>query len=209
MKGLSPRQHDLLAYISEHIRSHGYSPSYRDIMQHFSFSSLGTVFKHIQSLKKKGVVVADPKSSRSLNPQQIPTFASPSSNAAIPFIGYLSEGKPIETFQKPKSFAFPSLASVNPEKTYILQVRGDTLREELLDDGDFLIIEACQTATPGSTVIAVVNQHETVVKRYYPEGSFVYLTSCNPQHKPIIVKEEDFHLHGIVISTWRMYKKQN
>lgn len=206
MKGITPRQRELLSYIAEFIRNHGHSPSYREIMAHFQYSSLGTVHKHVQGLKRKGLLTTD-TGKRTL----MPTTASHvqtrfSSEINVPFIGTIAAGVPIETFPHSKTLAVPEFLVHTPDKTYILQAKGNTLTEELIVDGDYLIVEARQEAQAGDTVVALINMHDTVVKRYYPEGSFACLAGHNPHHKPILLRHTDLLIHGVVIGLFRLFQ---
>lgn len=206
MKGLTARQRSILDHIEEFIKNNGYSPSYRELMTQFNYRSVGSIHKHIQALKRKGALTAEERSSRSLMPAVTPS-AQFSSEVNVPFIGYIAAGAPIETFTHTKTLAVPAFLVHVPEKTYILQVKGDTLSEELIADGDFLIIEARQDASAGNTIVALINHHDTIVKRYYPEDPYVHLAGHNPQHKPIILRRENVLIQGIVTGILRLFSR--
>lgn len=205
MKGLTPRQRELLSFIEESIRTQGYSPSYREMMSHFGFSSVGSVYKLVQALKRKGALTSEQNCSRSLMPTTAPVQPKFSSEISVPFIGYIAAGTPIETFAHTKTLAIPEFLVHVPEKTYILQAKGDTLNEELIADGDYLVFEARQDANPGDTVIALINQHDTIIKRYYPEAPYVHLAGHNPHHKPIILREDNIIIQGIITGILRVF----
>jgi repressor LexA len=206
MKPLTKKQHEVLQFIKDYMQTHRYAPSYREIMQHFSFTSLGTVYRYIQVLKEKKVLDCKKQSSRSLALLQDSTPIS-SSQLALPFIGYIAAGEPIETFSKSLSFEVPfSLVEV-PEATYVLKVRGDSLIEELMADGDFLLVEARQEAKPGEIVVALLNQNDIIIKKYFPEDSFIRLSSFNSQNHPLIVREDDIMIQGVVVSVIRRHPK--
>lgn len=205
MKGLTPKQRELLSFIEESIRAHGHSPSYREMMSHFGFRSIGSVYKHIQVLKRKGVLTSEERCSRSLTPTALPAQAKLSSEINVPFIGHISAGAPIETFTHSKTISIPEFLVHVPDKTYILQARGDSLNEELIADGDFLVFEAKQDAHAGDTVIALINQHDTIVKRYFPEAPYVHLAGNNPHHKPIILRQENIRIQGVVTGILRLF----
>ncbi len=187
------------------MRAHHYAPTYREMMGHFGLSSPGTIYKHIQVLKRKGLLDNEATGKRSLSPTLQEPQPLHSSELMLPFIGKIIVGSPIETFPQSQSLAVPKHLVRVPDKTYVLQIKGDLLNEELIAEGDLLLVEARQEAQPGDTVVAVINQHDTIVKRYYPEGSHVYLTGWNPQHKPIVVKEEDIRIQGIVVGLIRSF----
>lgn len=203
MKGLTKRQREIIDYIQEFINNNRYSPSYREIGHHFGFSSLGSVYKHINTLKKKGMLLSESKSSRSL----APSVAEPPSRIQdcydIPFIGNISAGVPIQTFTQTHQIAIPRHFIHSPEKTYALQVKGNSLNEELIADGDVLLVEARQTAHAGETVVALINGHDTIIKKYYPEGSNIRLIGCHIHQDAILLRPEDITIQGILIGLWR------
>lgn len=201
MKPLTKKQHEVLQYITEYVQAHQYAPSYREIMQHFSFTSLGTVYRYIQVLKDKGGLDAKKQSSRSLSLRQEPK-RSPST-FSLPFIGYISAGEPIATFSKSQSLEVPLSLVKEPEATYVLKVRGDSLFDELMADGDYLLVEARQEAHAGETVVALLNQNDIIIKNYFPEEAYVRLVSLNPHHHPLIVQEDDLLIQGVVVALIR------
>lgn len=206
MKTLTKRQLEILSYIQDFIQANRYAPSYREIKQHFSFSSLGSVYKHLNVLKRKGVLTSEKKCSRSLTLTQEPQEEKKHPiEIELPFIGFISAGSPIEMFSQSQTLAVPEFLVHSPENTYVLKVRGDTLHEELIADGDFLIVEARQTASPGETIVGIINNHDTIIKRYFPEGDYIHLKGHNPLHHPIILRCEDFLIQGAVVGTFRIY----
>lgn len=205
MKGLTPRQRELLNYISEYIETHAYAPSYREIMQHFGLSSLGPIHKHIQVLKRKGHLQSEHRGHRSLAPTEMHR-SKLQNEITLPFIGNLIGGFPIETFSQVKMIAVPESLVHAPERTYVLQAKGEHLNEELIAAGDFLIVEARQTASTGETIVALINQRDTVVKRYFhEEGDYVRLAGLNPHLKPLIFKQQDVHIQGVVTGLMRLF----
>lgn len=204
MKGLTKRQREILDFIEEFTKNNRYAPSYREIGQHFGFASPGTVYKHIQVLKGKGALIGESKSSRSIalaDPPQQPVMQS---EIEIPFIGHISAGLPIQTFSQTQQIAVPRRLVHNHEKTYALRVQGDALNEELIADGDLLIVEARQEAHPGETIVALINTHDTIVKRFYPDGDYVRLISVYSHHYPMTLRQEDVQVQGIVIGLLRL-----
>ena len=204
MKGLTRRQREIVDYVQEFIGNNRYSPSYREIGQHFGFNSLGSVYKHISTLKRKGVLVSQSKASRSVAPAN--DAPPPSQNGIeIPFIGTIAAGKPIQTFSKTQQIVVPHAFAHAPEKTYALRVQGESLNEEMIGEGDLLIVEARQHAYPGETVVALINGHDTIIKKYYPEGDYIRLVGVHSQHHPIILRQEDILIQGVIVSLLRQY----
>lgn len=204
MKGITSRQQEIFQFIQEFIKLNQYSPSYREIMQHFSFTSPGTVYRHIQTLKNKGMVTADKQSHRSVlpvgntQPQKIPPLE-------LPLIGNLSIGYPLELFVKPQMVEVPPSLVHSPDDTYLLQAQGDSLVDEAILDGDILLIEARQEIQPGEIILGLINQHDTVLKKYYPEGQYIRLESRNSQNRPLTIRSDHIIIQGALIGLLRMY----
>jgi len=205
MKGLTKRQHEILEFIKDFIIRHQYSPSYREIMEHFNFSSLGSVHKHLAVLKRKGFLTSEKKCSRSLTLTSEFSETEPAKEVEASVIGYISAGMPIETLPHAHTIAIPHHLSGNIDKTYVLKARGDSLNDELIADEDLVIVEARSEAQPGEYVVALINHQETTIKRWYPEGQYVRLESDHPHHQPVIVRKEDITVQGVMIGLLRQY----
>lgn len=205
MKGLTKRQREIVDYIKEFIASNRYSPSYREICLHFGMSSLGSIYKHINTLKRKGVLLADGKASRSIALVPNAQETSAQNEIEIPFIGHISAGMPIQTFSQRQQVMVPRAFVHTLEKTYALRAQGDSLNEEMIADGDLLVVEARQEAHPGETIVALINNHDTIVKKIYPEGGYVRLMGTYSHHHPIILRNEDILIQGILIGLLRLF----
>jgi repressor LexA len=205
MKGLTKRQRDIVDYIQEFTRNNRYSPSYREICQNFGFSSLGSIYKHIKALKRKGILSSEGKASRSIM-LTIPLEKQDVLNEIeIPFIGHITAGMPIQTFPQRQQVIIPRSFVHNPEKTYALRAQGDSLNEEFIADGDLLVVEARQEAHQGETIVALINSHDTIVKKIYLEGPYVRLIGTFANHHPIILQRDEVLIQGIVIGLIRMF----
>jgi repressor LexA len=204
MKGLTKRQRELIDFIQNYISINRYSPSYREISHHFGFSSLGSVHKHLVTLKKKGFLLSESNSSRSITIIDAPTSLQ-NLEISIPLIGHIAAGIPIQTFPQTQQIQVPSTYVLSPEKTYALRVQGDSLNEEMIADGDIILIEVRQEAHPGETVVALINKNDIIIKKYYSEGEFVRLLGTNPEHNPILLRKEDIVVQAVVVSLLRKY----
>lgn len=122
----------------------------------------------------------------------------------LPFIGYVSAGYPIEMFVQSQTVVVPAFLVSHPDQTYVLQVRGHSLNEECMADGDFLLIEARQTAQSGEMVVGLINQQDTIIKRYFAEGQYIRLEGHGS--KPIIVRAEHLMIQGAIVGLYRSYK---
>jgi repressor LexA len=206
MIGLTKKQQEILSFIQDYIHRYQYSPSYREIMHHFGFSSLGSVSKHLQALKRKGVINGEKQSSRSIFPTQ-PTFSTRNNiEIELPFIGHLSAGSPIEIFPYTQTLAVPEFLVHLPEKTYVLRARGNTLNKELIADSDLLLVEARNEAFAGEMIVGVISQTDNIVKRYYPEGNYIRLEGHAQHVEPIIVKPKELQIQGVIVGLIRSFK---
>ncbi len=206
MPGLTKRQKEVADFISAFIEKHRHSPSYREIQKHFGFGSVGSVHKHIQMLIRKGVVSHDPHCSRSLS-MNAHVFLTPSpAEVDVPLIGFISGKGPIEMFPKMQSVTLPSALVIEASSAYALRVRGDSLHEEQLCDGDVLVVETRTHPDPGDTVVALVAGARTVVRRYYLEGATIRFKSAVPSIRPLLFDSEHVDIQGVVVALLRVYK---
>lgn len=205
MKGLTKRQSEIVAYIHEFIATNRYSPSYREIANYFGFSSLGSVQKHINALINKGILSNQSKSSRSLSPNLPSSQILNHVAIEIPFLGTLSAGTPIHTFPQAQKISIPRFLVHSPEKTYALRAQGNSLNEEMIVDGDLILVEARQQANPGETIVALINGQDTLVKKYYIDGDYIRLISAHSHFHPIVLRPENILIQGIVIGLLRNF----
>lgn len=200
MKGLTKPQAKIFNYVSGFIKANGYSPTFREIQTHFGFASLGSVYAYVQALKKKGFLVDQKNSAISIEKEE-----EMSQELTLPFIGHLSAGFPIETFHQAQTIAVPPSLVHHPDQTYVLKAKGDTLIDEHISDGDFLLIEAKNSANEGELIVATLNYRDTIVKRFYPEGTYIRLEGSDGRHESIILSPEELQIQGVVIGLFRSY----
>lgn len=204
MKGLTKRQSELLDFIQDFIKTRRYSPSYREIMNHFQFSSLGTVYRHVKVLQRKGVLSGEKYGGRAINIAETAKPMNSHGELELPFIGHISAGQPLETFPQSQKLAVPDFLVQDPDRTYALRAKGNSLNEELIADGDILLVEARSEAYEGETIVGLINNHATIVRRYYPEGNYIRLEGGEGQ-KPMILKSEDLVVQGVVTGMLRFF----
>ena len=205
MKGLTQRQREIYDYIHTYISTHQFSPSYREIMAHFGFSSLGSVYKHVKVLKRKGLITAEKNCSRSIMLTQEEDEFQDSLTLELPFIGQISAGIPIETFSQTDSMLVPAALVPNPTQSYVLKANGNSLIADCICDGDLMIIEARQFARPGETIVALIGHQETLIKKYYPQVPYVRLESANLKYTPTIIRTEEITIQGVLVGIIRNY----
>lgn len=201
MKGLTKPQADVLNFVSSFIKNNGHSPTFREIQAQFGLASLGSVYAFIKALKKKGYL-ADQKNM----PIALEASSTPTLNAlTLPYIGHIAAGFPIETFHQAQELSVPSSLVQHPDQTYILKAKGDTLIDEHIADGDLLLIEAKSHANEGELIVGTINQRDTIIKRFYPEGTYIRLESSDGRHESIILAPSEIRIQGIVVALIRHY----
>lgn len=203
MKGLTKRQSELLQFIQEFIALKHYSPSYREIQTHFGFSSLGTVYSHIKILKHKGLLNAKKQSRRSITPTEAPP--SLQGLVILPLAGQVRCGHPIELYSEVRELAVPASMIAHPDRTYLLQVKGDGFNDELTADGDLIVLEVTKGVINNRTMLIEINKNETLMKKTYDEGDFVRLESKTFQNPSLVLRKEDLLIHGQVLAIVRLF----
>jgi repressor LexA len=200
---LTKIQKEILDYIDNFIKAKGYAPSMEEIAKHFQYNSLATVHKHLTHLQQKRLIRRKKNASRSI--ELIPVD-SENASSEVPLLGYVAAGKPIEAIAINEVIAVPADMVSHKAKTYVLQVRGDSMIEEQIRDGDYVIVEDRQTAHDGEMVIALIDEEETTLKKFYKDRqNFIRLQPANPEMKPLTFPAERVRIQGIVIGILRKY----
>ena len=209
---LTRRQQEILDYIGNYIDNNHYPPSIRDIASNFSLASAGGVHKHLNNLKKKGFITFENNISRSIqiiNREGFHNSDTASSRddrlVELPLMGKVAAGQPIQHFLENETMEFPESMIRKPDKTYVLKVQGDSMIEECICDGDYVIVEHRNYADNGDMVIAMINHTEATVKKYYHEGKEIRLQPANFAMEPIYVDPEKLSIHGVVVGVFRQY----
>jgi len=200
---LTKRQREVLGYLENHIRSHGYAPSMEEIADHFSLQSLSTVHEHLTNLEQKGAIRRNYNESRGI---EILPPRGISGATEIPLLGVVAAGMPIEAVLHQESLAVPDTMLPSRGPNYALRVRGDSMIDEHILDGDYVVVHGRQTADNGEMVIALVNGSEATVKKFYREpGGYVRLQPANPTMTPLRFPEDDILIQGVVVGVIRRY----
>ncbi len=200
---LTKRQKEILDFVSEFIEENGYSPSMEEIAEHFHFASLNAVFKHLEALESRGHLHRDANRARSiqLSHEPAPTVRS------LPLFGYIAAGRPIEAVSNPETLDIPESFLPRQGDYYVLRVQGESMIEEHIQDGDFIVVESRETASPGDVVVALVDEESVTLKKFYPEGGRVRLQPANMELAPIILDGSRVKIQGVVVSVMRKYQK--
>ncbi len=194
MTGLTKRQREIVDFIETYVAQKRCSPSYRDIQDFFGFSSLGSVYNHIQTLKRKGILSEFSKGARSL------ALLCDVSTPRLPLIGKLKGGFPIETFAQPLMIPFPSAPN---EECYLLSVEGDNLLEECLQPNDLVLVVPRTKFEEGEMVIALIEKQTTLVKRAFSDSPYIRFESTNPQVHPLVLREDHIQIQGVILTVLR------
>jgi len=198
---LTKRQKELYDHIDDYIVKHGYAPTLEEIGAHFNLSSLATVHKHLSNLEAKGLIRRKWNFSRAIEmvPQQKKSGA-----VDLPLLGYVAAGQPIEAIEASDTFTVPE-EFVRRQNTFVLRVKGRSMIDDGIWDGDYIVVEERATADNGETVVALV-KGEATVKRFYQEpGGRVRLMPANESMQPIIAKDKDVAIRGVVVAVLRKY----
>lgn len=233
---LTRRQKQVLDFLVHFINRHGYSPSFEEMATGLHLSSLATVHKHLQVLEKKGFIRRRYNQSRSVEVVAVPgsvpygkefldagtgqTASAPLSppivpgdslhfqplpNLEFPLLGYIAAGQPVEAIPQPENFSLGDFTG-RKGKIYVLRVKGDSMVDDHICDGDYILVENAATAQNGDIVVALVGETDATLKRFFLEGEEkVRLQPANAQMDPIIVSAGNVKIQGRVIGVLRKY----
>lgn len=179
MKPLTKKQKEVLDYIAGYIDDNGYAPSYREIAEHFGFSSVATVTDHVQALKDKGAVENDFNAARSI--QLTPQFDEES--FGVPLMGAIAAGSPIEAIRTRETINIPR--DMVGKDTFALKVHGDSMIDEGILDGDYVVIEKIDRPRNGDVVVALIDNDNVTLKKYYKEKNRIRLQPANAKYGAI------------------------
>jgi len=198
---LTKRQREILDFLNEFIQQHGYAPSLEEIGRRFGLSSLATVHKHLTNLQEKGFIKRAWNRSRSV--ELVPTRIGARA-IELPLLGFVAAGSPIEAVATAESISVPE-DLVGKHDTYVLRVRGDSMIDEQIRDGDYVIVEDRKTAENGEMVIALLGGSDVTLKKFYRENAHVRLQPANPAMQPLTVPAEQVQIQGVVVGVMRKY----
>jgi repressor LexA len=201
MLPLTKRQREILDYLNEFIQQHGYAPSLEEIGRKFGLSSLATVHKHLTNLEEKGFIRRSWNRSRSV--EMVPLRAGGRA-VELPMLGYVAAGSPIEAVVGADTIAVPE-DMVGKRDTYVLRVKGDSMIDEQIRDGDYVIVEDRHTADNGEMVIALLSGSDVTLKKLYREHGRIRLQPANPAMQPILVDPDQVQVQGVVVGVMRRY----
>jgi repressor LexA len=200
---LTKRQREILSYLTTYTEENGYAPSFEEIAETFRYSSLATVHEHLSNLQRKGYIKRSYNESRAI--EILPTEATPRA-VELPLLGAVAAGMPIEALTHGETLTVPDAFVRRSGSHYVLRVRGNSMIDEQIRDGDFVVVNERQSADNGEMVIAMLNGDSATVKKYYRErDGRIRLQPANETMQPIYVHENDISIQGIVVGVLRRY----
>jgi repressor LexA len=198
---LTKRQKEIFDFIEESIRARGYAPTLEEIGERFRLSSLATVHKHVSNLEAKGLIRRKWNHSRAI---EVVTRRRKARAVELPLLGLVAAGRPIEAVENNDTIEVPE-SFVRRRNTYALRVVGDSMIDEGILDGDHIVVEERPEPSNGEMVVASIDG-EATVKRFYRESrTAVRLEPANPRYKPIVVRDRDLQIRGVVVAVLRKY----
>jgi repressor LexA len=204
---ITKRQRQVYDFISDFVQRQGYSPSFDEIGQGLGLSSLATVHKHISNLEKKGLLTRDYNRSRSIDllaPKgRLKQAMAVNTTMVLPLLGRIAAGLPIEAVENPETISLADF--VRSKEVFVLEVRGDSMQDEHILSGDYVLVEKSKTAHNGDIVVALVDTTDATLKRFYRDGDKIRLQPSNSSMKPIIVPAASVQIQGRVIGVLRKY----
>jgi repressor LexA len=198
---LTKRQKELVDYLDGHIAKRGYAPTLEEIGEHFGLTSLATIHKHLTNLERKGLIRRKHNRSRALEvaPRHRRAMA-----VELPLLGRVAAGTPIEPIEDTDTIAVPE-DLLGRGKSFVLRVKGDSMINEGILDGDLIVVQARAQAENGDTVVALVRGDATVKRFYREKAGMVRLQPANDALSPIIARAADVEIRGVVVAVMRKY----
>ena len=215
---LTRRQKEALDFIDEFIRDNGYSPSFGEIAEGLGLASIATVHKHLTALESKGYLVRSFNQSRALDlgpryyeerkaRREEQAAAEPPPPPETPLLGAIAAGRPIETYADPDTLSFAPFCGV--DGVYALRVQGDSMIDDHIMEGDYVLVEKVnpEQVRSGEIVVALVDGDETTLKRFYREpNAMARLQPANSEMDPIMVPLAQLSIQGRVLAVHRQYR---
>ncbi len=199
---LTKRQREILDFLNQYGEANGFAPSFEEIAEQFNYNSLATVHEHLSNLERKGYIKRSYNESRAI--EILPSDMFPRA-VELPLLGSVAAGQPIEELSADQTVAVPE-SFVGRGSHFVLRVKGSSMVDEQIRDGDYVVVRERQSADNGEMVIALVDGNAATVKRYFRErDGRVRLQPANEQLSPMFYKDADLRIQGIVVGVLRRY----
>lgn len=202
---LTKKQSEILDFIVQYIRDHDYSPTYREIAGHFGISSTATVHEHIKNLETKGYLKGECEGPRSIDVD--PSVVRFAQAIQLPLKGLITAGEPIEAIEENETVAVPASLAMDGINTYVLRVKGDSMVEDGILSGDYVVVQRNPSPDNGDVVVALLENTYATLKRFYREKGKIRLQPANGAMNPIYVK--DVVIQGVVCGVIRDFRARN
>jgi repressor LexA len=198
---ITRRQKEVIDFLSSFTSRNGYSPSYEEIAAGLGLNSLATVHKHVTNLQSKGLLQRSHNRSRSIDviPQR-PTRRAPD---RLPLLGRIAAGKPVEAIESAETISLGDI--IGNREVFALEVRGDSMRDEHIMSGDYVLVERTRIARDGEIVVALIDGTDATLKRFYREGNLIRLQPSNTEMQPIYAPAGNVSIQGKVLGMLRKY----
>lgn len=201
MKILTKKQSKIFSYIQKKIHAVGYAPPYQEIAEHFGLRSKATIAQHLATLEAKGYLKLPGGRAGTIQPM---AAASNSTQAVtLPLVGVIAAGQPIEALEGDDTLAVPANLATDPANTYILKVKGQSMSDEGILDGDYVIVQRNPSPRNGDVVVALLDNAYATLKKFYRETNRIRLQPANPAMQPIYAK--DPLIQGVVRGVIRKF----
>lgn len=200
---LTKRQREILDFLGTYEDKHGYAPSFEEIAEYFNYNSLATVHEHLSNLERKGYIKRTYNESRAITIVPSDVF---SRSIELPLLGTVAAGAPVEALESNETIAVPESFVGSRGSHYVLRVKGTSMIDEQIRDGDYVVVQERTTADNGEMVIALVDGNAATVKRFFKErDGRVRLQPANAQLSPMYFRDADLAIQGIVVGVLRRY----
>ena len=191
---LTKRQKEVLDFVESYSQKKGYSPSFEEIRKRLKLASVSTIHFHISKLKEGGYLGKTENKARAIS------VASKEPMIKIPFLGTIAAGEPIEAIRQDEFIAVPKNILPSGGNLYALRVMGNSMIDENIKDGDVVLVKQQDVAENGERVVALIDNHEATLKKFYQERGHIRLQPANKTFEPIIIrKDRDIKIQGVVI----------
>jgi repressor LexA len=202
---LTPKQLHVLRRIRDHRLAHGYSPTMQELADELGVSKV-TIFEHVEALIRKGALLRQPNKARSLAVNRAVSLPDAERRTRLPLLGHIAAGHPIEAIEDRQYLDLDELFPPTAPRgvgTFVLRVRGDSMIDEQIRDGDYVVVRERSSARSGETVVALLDNGEATLKKFYRDRGRIRLEPANPAYQPIWVKE--CRIQGVVVGVIRTY----
>jgi repressor LexA len=205
---LTERQRQIFEFVSSYVDAHGYPPTVREIGEAVGLASPSTVHAHLANLERAGLLKRDPTKPRALEliergrPQQAPV----DDVHRLPLVGEIAAGGPLLAEENiEEHLAVPETLARGDGEEFLLRVKGDSMIDEQIRDGDFVIVEDRKSVNNGEMVIALLGGLDVTLKKFFRENGMVRLQPANPSMQPIMVESDQVQVQGVVVGVMRRY----